>query len=99
MGSQGDPASCQNLPNPLRQPPHGHHEHLAAGHLKSYVDDQVSQRGFGTHSEYIRELIRKDQERNQLRDLLLAGAASPPGTPAGKAYFDTLRRRVRRQTG
>lgn len=65
--------------------------------LKSYVDDQVSQRGFGTHSEYVRELIRKDQERHQLRDALLAGAKSPPGAPADKACFDTLRQRIHRQ--
>ncbi len=31
--------------------------------LKSFVDEQVSQRGYGTSSEYVRELIRKDQDR------------------------------------
>ncbi|WP_323016884.1 type II toxin-antitoxin system ParD family antitoxin [Castellaniella sp.] len=67
--------------------------------LKSYVDDQVSQRGFGTHSEYVRDLIRKDLERHQLRDTLLAGAASPPGTPVDAAYFDALRQRIRQNTG
>mgnify|MGYP002148106253 CR=1 FL=1 len=41
--------------------------------LKSFVDEQVSQRGYGTSSEYVRELIRKDQDRQQLRGLLLAG--------------------------
>jgi len=40
--------------------------------LKSFVDEQVSQRGYGTSSEYVRELIRKDQDRLQLRQLLLA---------------------------
>jgi antitoxin ParD1/3/4 len=35
--------------------------------LKSFVDEQVSQRGYGTSSEYVRELIRKDQEWLQLR--------------------------------
>lgn len=64
--------------------------------LKAYVDDQVAQRGFGTHSEYVRELIRKDQDRSQLRNLLLEGAASPPGEPVQAAYFDDLRDRVRR---
>ena len=37
--------------------------------LKSFVDEQVSQRGYGTSSEYVRELIRKDQGRQQLRGL------------------------------
>ena len=46
--------------------------------LKSFVDEQVSQRGYGTSSEYVRALIRKDQDRLQLRKLLLAGAASAP---------------------
>ena len=43
--------------------------------LKAFVDEQVSQRGYGTSSEYVRELIRKDQERVALRELLLAGGA------------------------
>ncbi|CUB00187.1 putative addiction module antidote protein, CC2985 family [Thiomonas bhubaneswarensis] len=63
--------------------------------LKSFVDEQVSQRGYGTSSEYVRELIRKDQERLQLRSLLLAGAASAPTAPADVGYFDGLRDRVR----
>ncbi|NGM88168.1 type II toxin-antitoxin system ParD family antitoxin [Parapusillimonas sp. SGNA-6] len=64
--------------------------------LKSFVDKQVAQGSYGTSSEYIRELIRKDQDRLQLRDLLLAGAASAPGAPADPAYFDGLRDRVRK---
>ena len=34
--------------------------------LKSFVDEQVSQRGFGTSSEYVRELIRKDHRSSTL---------------------------------
>lgn len=37
--------------------------------LKRVVDEQVSQRGYGTSSEYVRELIRCDQNRLQLRNL------------------------------
>jgi antitoxin ParD1/3/4 len=44
--------------------------------LKTFVDEQVSERGYGTSSEYVRELIRNDQERRQLRSLLLDGAGS-----------------------
>jgi len=62
--------------------------------LKTFVDEQVSQRGYGTSSEYVRELIRKDQERQHLRGLLLEGAASAPAAPADAAYFEDLRRRV-----
>lgn len=64
--------------------------------LKSFVDEQVSQRGYGTSSEYVRELIRKDQDRLQLRGLLLAGAASRPIAPADASYFEGLRDRVRK---
>lgn len=62
--------------------------------LKTFVDEQVSQRGYGTSSEYVRELIRKDQERQHLRGLLLEGAASAPTEPADDSYFEGLRRRV-----
>jgi antitoxin ParD1/3/4 len=62
--------------------------------LKVFVDDQVTQRGYGTSSEYVRELIRKDQDRLQLREILLAGAASPPAAPADASYFAALRARV-----
>lgn len=65
--------------------------------LKSFVDEQVASRGYGTSSEYVRELIRKDQERQRLRSLLLEGAASAPASPADGAYFDRLRERARRR--
>jgi antitoxin ParD1/3/4 len=64
--------------------------------LKSFVDEQVNQGSYGTSSEYVRELIRKDQDRLQLRGLLLAGAASAPSTPADQAFFEGLRDRVRK---
>jgi len=64
--------------------------------LKAFVDEQVSQRGYGTSSEYVRELIRKDQDRLHLRGLLLAGAASASAAPADGAYFEGLRDRVRK---
>ncbi len=62
--------------------------------LKTFVDEQVSQRGYGTSSEYVRELIRKDQDRLHLRELLLAGASSSPVAPADARYFEGLRNRV-----
>jgi antitoxin ParD1/3/4 len=63
--------------------------------LKAFVDEQVGARGFGTSSEYVRELIRRDQDRMRLRGLLLDGAASPPASPAGKSYFATMRQGAR----
>jgi len=64
--------------------------------LKSFVDEQVRSRGYGTSSEYVRELIRKEHDRERLRALLVEGAASPPGLVADGVYFDGLRARVRR---
>lgn len=62
--------------------------------LKSFVDEQVAARGFGTSSEYMRELIRKDQDRERLRGLLLLGAQSEPGPEADARYFQSLRAKV-----
>lgn len=63
--------------------------------LKSFVDQQVRSRGYSSSSEYVRELIRKDHDLQRLRDLLLEGAASPPGVAADSDFFDRLRHRVR----
>ena len=58
--------------------------------LKSFVDSQVATRGYGTSSEYVRELIRKDQDVQRLRQMILDGAASPIIGEANDAYFDGL---------
>lgn len=63
--------------------------------LKSFVDGQVSGRGYSSSSEYVRELIRKDQDRQRLRGMLLEGAASPFAGAADADYFDGLRSRIR----
>jgi antitoxin ParD1/3/4 len=63
--------------------------------LKNFVDEQVAGRGYGTSSEYMRALIRMDQDRQRLRHLLLDGAASAPGATADRGYFDKLRQQVR----
>jgi antitoxin ParD1/3/4 len=63
--------------------------------LKPFVDEQVSQRGYGTSSEYVRELIRRDRDRLQLRRLLLAGTSSAHTAPVSVTCFEGLRERVR----
>jgi antitoxin ParD1/3/4 len=62
--------------------------------LKAFVDEQVAGRGYGTSSEYVRALIRKDQDRQRLRALLLDGAASPPTAAVDDGYFERLRERA-----
>jgi antitoxin ParD1/3/4 len=63
--------------------------------LRDFVDEQVACRGYGTSSEYVRELIRRDRDRQQLRALLIEGAASESAGVADQGYFDGLRRRAR----
>lgn len=67
--------------------------------LKGFVDEQVSTRGYGTSSEYVRELIRKDQDRVKLRGRLLGAAESPMVAEMGPDYFAQLRARVRNHSG
>ena len=59
--------------------------------LKGFVDAQVAQGNFGSTSEYVRELIRRDHDRRQLRAALLEGARSPITSNADAAYFASLR--------
>lgn len=66
--------------------------------MKAFVDAQVTRRGYGTSSEYVRELIRRDQDQTRLRELLLAGAESAPGPSANAEYFDGLRNQVKSGT-
>ena len=58
------------------------------------VDTQVSEGG-DSRSGDVCALIRKEQGREALRGLLLAGAGSAPMRCANAAYFDGLRARVR----
>ena len=66
--------------------------------LKDFVDARVEQGAYGSSSEYVRELIRKDQQRLELRELLMAGVASPSAAPATPEYFAGLRERVHKAT-
>ena len=66
--------------------------------LKSFVDEQVATGGYRTSSEYVRELIRRDRDRQRLRELLLDGAQSRPTLTADDAYFDGLRKPARGRT-
>lgn len=67
--------------------------------LKRCVDDQLSLRGYGASSEYVRELIRKDRDRLRLRGLFLAGAASPAAAAADTTCFADLRARTTQRAG
>lgn len=65
--------------------------------LKQFADQQVTTAGYDTSSEYVRELIRHDQERTQLRNLLLQGAQSASTGLADEHYFADLRSGIKKQ--
>lgn len=64
--------------------------------LRSFVDSQVSEGDYVSSSEYVREILRREQDRVRLRELLLEGAASPVSETVWNAeHFEKIRQRVR----
>lgn len=59
--------------------------------LKQFVDAQVSEHSYGSSSEYLRELIRKQRDVEKLRNMLLDGFNSGPGQVADDTFFAELR--------
>jgi antitoxin ParD1/3/4 len=56
--------------------------------MRTYIDARVSAGNYGNTSEYIRDLVRKDQEEQamkRLRDLIEEGLASGPGRRRSRA--------------
>ena len=47
------------------------------------------------NQKHVRELIRRDQDRERLRALLTEGASSRPAREADDAFFAGLRKRAR----
>lgn len=62
--------------------------------LRRFVDGRVQSGGYGSTSEYVRDLVRRDQDRLRMRALLVEGAESPIGPSADSDYFSALRDRV-----
>lgn len=61
--------------------------------LRAWVAQRVGSGAYGNASEYVRDLIRKDQEalrRQALRALLEQGLASGPAEPFTAADWDEL---------
>src|SRR4029077_5432340 len=61
--------------------------------MREYIDTRVSTGNYGNTSEYIRDLVRRDQEeqaKKRLRDLIEGGLASGPGRPRTKADDEEL---------
>lgn len=62
--------------------------------LKAFVDERVRAEGYGTSSEYVRELIRRDKDRKQFREHLLVGLRSGTEGPMDATFFANLRQRT-----
>jgi antitoxin ParD1/3/4 len=72
--------------------------------LKEYIEGQVASGDWGTPSEYVRELIRRDKERrlgNLQEDLLAAARGNKIELPVHeirkKGLVQALRERARRK--
>ncbi len=63
--------------------------------LKQFIDEQVAEHAYGSSSEYLRELIRKQRDVEKLRAMLLEGANSGPGEPVTADSFRTMREELR----
>lgn len=63
--------------------------------LRAFVNSQVSEGAYTSSSEYVRDVLRKEQDRVRLRRLLIEGMESPLiDEPMDAAYFDKFRKRV-----
>ena len=60
--------------------------------LKSFVDKRIRSEGYGSSSEYMRELIRRDRDRAQFRQYLLDGVNAKPLGRMDADYFAGLRK-------
>jgi antitoxin ParD1/3/4 len=59
--------------------------------LRSYVESRVASGHYSTPSEFVRDLIRRNREQEELEQKLLEGMQSP-SVSAGKDFWNQLRR-------
>jgi antitoxin ParD1/3/4 len=65
--------------------------------LRAYIDERVQSGQYGNTSEYLRDLVRRDQDdqaKKRLRQLITAGLESGPGRPLNRRFVDELRDRA-----
>lgn len=64
---------------------------------REYVSERVAEHGYGSASEYMRALIRKDKEsrgQEELERKLLEGLDSGPMEPFRPGFFEKLRKKI-----
>lgn len=65
--------------------------------LRAYIDERVRSGRYGNTSEYLRDLVRRDQDeqaKQHLRELITAGLESGPGRPLDRRVVAELRNRA-----
>ncbi len=66
--------------------------------LRTFVEERISKSAYASASEYVRELIRQDRERqaanDRLEDLLLEGLESGPALEWTEDDWAAVRKRV-----
>jgi antitoxin ParD1/3/4 len=70
--------------------------------MRTYIEEQMEQGGYGTASEYVRSLIREDQKRRaqeRLEALLLEGLDSRPPITVTPEYWKDLRKELYERHG
>ena len=70
--------------------------------MKHFVQERVSQGGYSSVSEYVRELIRADQKRKveeRIDALLLEGLDSGEPIPVTTAYWEEKKRKLTERLG
>jgi len=70
--------------------------------MKQFVQGRVSEGGYSSASEYVRELIRADQKRtaeDRIDALLLEGLDSGEPIPVTKEYWDEKKRKLTERLG
>jgi antitoxin ParD1/3/4 len=65
--------------------------------LKAFVEARVKERGYSSYSEYVRDLVRRDEleaARDRLRALITEGLNSAPGRSFDEVV-EEMRHRIR----
>ncbi|KAJ3060163.1 hypothetical protein HK102_009637 [Quaeritorhiza haematococci] len=70
--------------------------------MKSFVQERVTEGGYSSVSEYVRDLIRADQKRKaeeRIDALLLEGLDSGPPVPVTPEYWEAKKQRLAERLG
>jgi len=70
--------------------------------LKIFVEEESTKKHYSTSSEYIRDLIRKEQNRiarEELEEKILEGLNSKPGVVLTEESWEEIKKEARKRAG